>query len=237
MLWTLIWLAGVFLGYAIFMSQTPLRSYFSDAFGLVRERGSAQLWVLAGVISLAGAGSDLWRHYEAGAECSWGAALVAPELQAVAAEIPARGARWLGDLFSTVVAGGTTEIGGGARGVMVALLGSLLVVSAALVLQYYILLFLYVRISSPARRIRLGKLMELALRRFGRTWPLLLACWLAWVMPLVGGLPAAALAWWWAGSALLFVVFAFLQVGVLSGERDLGTAVRFNFQCWPLSMR
>ena len=39
MLWTLIWLAGVFLGYAIFMSQTPLRGYFSDAFGLVRERG------------------------------------------------------------------------------------------------------------------------------------------------------------------------------------------------------
>ena len=32
--------------------------------------------------------------------------------------------------------------------------------------------------------------------------------------------------------ALLFVLFAFVQVGVLSGERDLRTVVGFNFECW-----
>ncbi len=232
MLWTLIWLAGVFLGYAIFMSQTPLRSYFSDAFSLVRERGCAHLWILAGVLSLAGAGLDLWRHYEDGAEFSWGATLETAKLPDVAGEIPARGGRMVGDFFSTIVASGSTEIGGGARGVMVGLLASLLIVSAALVLQYYILLFLYVRISSPARRIRLGKLLELALRRVGRTWPLLPICWLVWAMPLVGGVTGAGIPIWWGSMALLLVVFAFLQVGVLSGERDLKTALGFNFQCW-----
>lgn len=118
------------------------------------------------------------------------------------------------------------------RGVMVGLLGSLLVVSAALVLQYYTLLFLYVRISSPSRRIRLAKLIELALRRFGRTWPLLLVCWLVWAMPLVGGVPPTALQIWRLVLVGIFVVFAFVQVGVLSGERDLRTALAFNFDCW-----
>jgi hypothetical protein len=229
---TLLWLGGVFLGYAIFMSQTPLRGYFSEAFSLVRERGNAHVWVLAGLLSLAGAGLDLWRLYDGGEVFTWGAALTSPELPAVANEIPARGARRLGDLFSTISSGGSREIGGGVRGVMVGLLGSLLLVSAALVLQFYTLLFLYVRISSPSKRIRIGKLLELALRRFGRTWPLLPVCWIAWAMPLVGGIPPAWLNWWWGGVALLFVVFAFLQVGVLSGERDLSAAINFNFECW-----
>jgi hypothetical protein len=238
MLWTLIWLSGISLGYAIFMSQTPLRGYFSDAFGLVRERGSAHLWALAGILSLAGAGLDLWRHFEGGAIFSWGEALVSPDLPSVAADLPARCARNLGDLFSTVVSGGQLEIGGGARGVMVGLLGSLLAVGAALVLQYYVLLFLYVRISSPAKRIRLGKLSELALRRFGATWPLLLVCWLVWAMPLVGGLPVSALLWWRIGTALLFVIFAFFQVGVLSGERDLKTAVGITLhRILPIPLR
>ena len=131
-----------------------------------------------------------------------------------------------------MVSGGAREIGGGVRGVMVGLLGSLLVVSAALVLQYYLLLFLYVRISSPARRIKFGKLLELALRRFGRTWPMLPVCWLVWAMPLVGGVPAGAATSWWVVMAILFIVFAFLQVAVLSGERDLRTALGFNFECW-----
>jgi len=93
MLWTLTWIAGVFLGFAIFMSQAPLRSYFSDAFGLVRERGSAHLWLCAGLLSLAGAGLDLWRHYESGGVFAWGAALESPALPQVAAEIPQRAAR------------------------------------------------------------------------------------------------------------------------------------------------
>ncbi len=128
-----------------------------------------------GCLSLVGAGLDLWRYYDSGGTFSWGAALVAPRLREVAELIPVRAASGLGDLFSTIVAGGQREIGGGVRGVMVGLLGSLLVVSAALVLQYYTLLFLYVRISSPSKRIRLAKLIELALRRFGRAWPLLLS--------------------------------------------------------------
>jgi hypothetical protein len=155
-----------------------------------------------------------------------------PGLQEAAADIPARGAQMVGSLFSTLVAGGTREIGGGVRGVMVGLLGSLLVVAAALVLQYYILLFLYVRISSPTKRIRLAKLLELALRRFGRTWPMLPICWLVLAMPLVGGIPESAVAAWRIGMALLFVVFAFFQVGVLSGERDLRAVIPFNFRCW-----
>ncbi len=107
MLSTLLWLGGVFLGYAIFMSQTPLREYFSDAFSLVRERGNAQLWVLAGVLSLAGAGLDLWRHYDSGEVFTWGAALTSPELPAAAKEIPLRGGKLLGNVFSTIVSGGT----------------------------------------------------------------------------------------------------------------------------------
>lgn len=232
MLWTLIWIAGVFLGYGIFMSQTPLRGYFSDAFGLVRERGTAHLWLFAGVLSLAGAGLDLWRHYETGVSFGWWTALTPPELREVAAEIPARAAGMLGDLFSTVASGGTSEIGGGVRGVMVGLLGSLLAVAAALLLQYYILLLLYVRISSPAKRIRFAKLLELALRRFGRTWPLLPVCWLVWAMPLVGGIPDSMAVWWRLAIVSVFVVFAFFQVGVLSGERDLRSTVAFNFECW-----
>ena len=232
MLWTLIWLAGVLLGYAIFMSQTPLRGYFSDAFGLIRERGCAHVWILAGTLSLAGAGVDVWRHYEDGGSYSMGSVLSSPELREVATDIPARGGRMVGEMFSTIADGGRTEIGGGVRGVMVGLLGSLLVVSAALVLQYYMLLFLYVRISSPSRRIKLGKLCELSLRRFGRTWPLLPICWLLWAMPLVGGITGVAATYWWLGAALFFVVFAFVQVGVLSGERDLRAVVAFNFDCW-----
>ena len=232
MLWTLIWLAGIFLGYAIFMSQTPLRSYFSDALALIRERGSAHLWVIAGLLSFAGAGIDLWRHYEGGGSFAWGASVETPRLHEVAVEIPARGGRMLGDLFSTIVAGGSVEIGGGARGMLVGALASLLIVSAALILQYYTLLFLYVRISGPARRIKPGKLLELALRRVGRTWPLLLICWLVWAMPLIGGVAGASLAFWWIGAATLFVVFAFLEVGVLSGERDLKGGIQFNFECW-----
>ncbi|MFT5105109.1 MAG: hypothetical protein ACI8XO_001810 [Verrucomicrobiales bacterium] len=232
MLTTLMWLGGVFLGYAIFMSQTPLRSYFSDAFGLVRERGNAHVWLLAGMLSLAGASLDLWRHYDGGEVFTWGAALTSPELPAIAKQLPARGARGLGDLFSTVASGGSREIGGGARGVMVGWLGALLLAAAALVLQYYSLLFLYVRISSPSKKIRLGKLLELALRRFGRTWPLLPICWIVWAMPFVGGISVMVLPWWWIGIASFFIVFAFLQVGVLSGERDLKEAVGFNFACW-----
>jgi hypothetical protein len=232
MLWTLIWIAGILLGYVIFMSQTPLRTYFSDAFGLVRERGNTHLWVLVGVLSLGGASLDLWRYYDDGAVFSWGAALTSPELQLIASEIPIRAAQNLGDLFSTIVSGGQREIGGGVRGVMVGLLGSLLLVSAALVLQYYILLFLYVRISSPAKRIRLSKLLELALRRFGRTWPLLPICWLVWAMPLVGGIHESVLPAWRIVIVVWFIVFAFLQVAVLSGERDLRAAIGFNFECW-----
>ena len=115
---------------------------------------------------------------------------------------------------------------------LVGALASLLIVSAALILQYYTLLFLYVRISGPARRIKPGKLLELALRRVGRTWPLLLICWLVWAMPLIGGVAGASLAFWWIGAATLFVVFAFLEVGALSGERDLKGAIQFNFECW-----
>lgn len=230
--WTLIWIAGILLGYAIFMSQTPLRGYFSDAFGLVRERGNAHLWILAALLSLAGVGLDLWRHYDGGGGFTWGAALAPPNLQVMAAEVPERAAKGLGDLFSTIVSGGRREIGGGVRGVMVGLLGSLLLVSAALVLQYYILLFLYVRISSPTKRIRLGKMLELALRRFGRTWPLLLVCWLVWAVPLVGGVHQSTGLAWRISMAGLFVAFAFLQAAVLSGERDLKAATGFNFDCW-----
>ena len=232
MLWTLMWLAGVFLGYAIFMSQTPLRGYFSDAFGLVRERGSAHLWLLAGLLTMAGAALDLWRHFDAGAAFGWGSVLLAPDLQAAASDIPVRASRLLGDLFSTVVGGGANPVGGGARGVMVAILGSLLFVAAALVLQYYILLLLYVRISNPARRIPPAKLFELALRRFGRTWPLLIACWFVWALPLIEGVPDVVRLWSGGAMATGFVVFAFLQVAVLSGERDLAAAVSFNFECW-----
>jgi hypothetical protein len=230
--WTLIWIVGILFGYAVFMSQTPLRGYFSDAFGLVREHGSAHLWIMAALLSLAGAGLDLWRQYDGGAEFTWGSALSTPNPEVLATGVPERVAKGLGDLFSTIVSGGRREIGGGVRGVMVGLLGSLLLVSAALVLQYYILLFLYVRISSPTKRIRLGKMLELALRRFGRTWPLLPVCWLVWALPLVGGLYGSAGLAWRIGMAGLFVAFAFLQAAVLSGERDLKAAIGFNFDCW-----
>ena len=51
-------------------------------------------------------------------------------------------------------------------------------------------------------------------------------------MPLVGAIPPDLVPWWWCGVAFLFVLFAFLQVGVLSGERYLGETLAFNFQCW-----
>jgi len=232
MLWTLIWILGVAVGYAIFMSQTPLRSYFSDGLGLVRERGSSHLWLAVGMLSLIGAGADLWRQYDLGGSFAWGSPLTAPELQHVAAEIPVRAIERLGDLFSTFVAGGTSEIGGGVRGVMVGLLGSLLMVTVALVLQYYVMLFLYVRLSSPSKRIRFSKLMELSLRRFGRTWPMQLLCLAVWAMPVVGGVSEVFLVWWTIAAALFFVIFGFVQVGVLSGERDLKAVVLFNFKCW-----
>ncbi len=221
-----MWLVGGVIGYAVVMACNPLRGFFADGFNLIRERGRVSLWLPVAVLSLlplsfawVGAGDVASREVRESRS---------------SLEVAMGGAADGAGMFTSVV---RYRVAREAQALpvktRVALsLGALLWAGVVVGFQFWIMVALYLGVVMPEREPGWLGLSDFAWRRMLRFWPcvLFVAAWGA--LPL--WLPAEGVidVLIWPVAALAAVVFAFVQVALLSGERSLRAAVSANFTCW-----
>jgi len=227
----LVWAVGAIVGYLLFLSMNPLRGYLADSYDLLREKGHGQLVVLVAALSLAGAALDWWRQGPPGAAPEWGT-LAIPRPRVAPPDLVDGLVGPVNGVFGAAVAGSERGFGRGARNVVLTLASGLLAVAVAFVVQFFLLLFLYLRVTMPGRTLKAGNLVDLAVRRVGTLWPVVLACWVFWSVPVAFGFEGWLRAGWSLAFALALAVFAFLEVSILGKNRPLREAVAANFTAW-----
>jgi hypothetical protein len=229
-----VWCVVALVGYLAFMFLNPLRGYFGESFDLLSEKGHAKLWAIVGVLSIPGFVWDWWRTvpvveavptigvggFQAMTERPEPLVLATGVLENIAA------------VFSVVISGSEFGIGIGAKHGFVELAGGALLLAIAFLIQYFILLFIYLRVMMPGRALKMSNLIDLSVRRIGTTWPILVACWIAFCVPLSFGFAGTLQAVWSIVFSVLFIVFAFMEVAVLGKNVPLGEAVGLNFSGW-----
>ncbi len=222
------WLAAGAVGYLVAMGCNPLRGFFADGFNLIRERGRIRLWVPVAALSLVPLAAGVLPGDRGG-----GAAREA-RASRVGLEVVEAAAADSAGLFSSVVGyrlpGQARELPVKVRAALT--LAALLWAAAVVGVQFFILVALYLGVVMPERDPGWLGLLDFAWRRTLRCWPWVLGVAAFGAVPLwvpAGGLFDLLL---WPAAALIAAVFAFVQVSLLSGERDFGDAVRANFQCW-----
>ena len=221
----LLWLGGAVAGYVLAMACSPVRGFMADAFNLIRERGRVRLWLPLAILSLVPAmlgwfageppgaeARDSRRNFEmVSAATADGAGLFSSAVRFrppdAARELPAK-----------------TRAGLSLAAISWAGLG--------VGFQFFILVALYLGVVMPERDPGLKGLIDFAWRRTVRFWPAVVAVALCAVLPLWLSADSAAIAAIWPLAAVLAVTFAFTEVALLSGDRDLKAAVRCNFSCW-----
>ena len=229
-----VWCVVALLGYLTFMFLNPLRGYFGESFDLLSEKGHAKLWAMVGLFSVPGFVWDWWRTvpvvdavptiglggFQALAERPEASALATGVLENIDA------------VFSIVISGSELGMGIGAKHGFVELAGGALLLAIAFLIQYFILLFIYLRVMMPGRALKVSNLIDLSVRRIGTTWPILVACWIAFSVPLAVGFAGRLQAVWSIVFSVLFIVFAFMEVAVLGKNVPLREAVGLNFSGW-----
>lgn len=220
-----IWLVAGAAGYVVVMACNPLRGIFVDGFNLIRERGRVSLWLPVAVLSVlplsfawvgAGAGDVVSRESRRGLEVALvGSADGAGIFTSVVRYRVAREARELPVKTRVALS-----------------LGAFLWAVAAVGYQFWILVALYLGVVMPEKEPGWLGLLDFAWRRTLRFWPCVLFVAALSALPL--WIPAEGIAdvLLWPVAALAAMVFAFVQVALLSGERDLRAAVSANFVCW-----
>ena len=230
-----VWVLGSLVGYALFMSANPLRDRFSDSFGILWEAGARHLWVVVAFFSLCGHGLEVSRLWEErdravpGFSANWQGA----EISEKRGEMAVNTVRRLADVFSSVVTGTGGSLASDARTRVAGMIGGLLGSAVWVFFQFYVIVFLYLRLKRPERAPKLGNLLNLAGRRFGRWLPWMILCWLIWTVPVVFALPEGRVrtAFQVAGATLI-LAFAFTQTDLLEGEFTVKEAVQRNFRLW-----
>lgn len=227
----LVWAVGTVFGYLLFMTMNPLRGYLADSYDLLRERGHGRLVVIVAVLSLAGLTLDWWRQVPPGVAPEWGTFSV-PELQPDPAQAVIGLVRPITAVFGVAVAGSELGFGPGAQNIVLTLACGLVGVAVAALGQFFLLLFLYLRVTMPGRTLKVGNLVDLSIRRIGALWPMFLGCWLFWSVPVAFGFGGWLRSGWAIAFSLVLVTFAFLEVSILGKNRPLAEAVGANFEAW-----
>jgi hypothetical protein len=223
-----IWLAGGIAGYVIVMFCNPLRGYFVDGFNLIRERGRLMIWLPIAAFSLVPLSFSLVEN-RADSEGK-----VVPRESRSGLEALVAGAADGAGLYTTVV---RYKVADGARDLpvksRVALsLGAMLWAVLAVGFQFCIMVALYLGVVMPERDPGWLGLLDFAWRRTLRYWPCVVFVGVVSALPL--WLPAEGVVGvvLWPVCALAAAVTAFVQVSLLSGERELPAALATNFTCW-----
>lgn len=229
-----VWCVAALAGYLLFMFFNPLRGYLGESFDLLSEKGHARLWGLVALLSLPGMAWDWWRtvpaeegarvvalgNFQALSERPEGLEMTAGVLKNVAA------------VFSVIVAGSDTGMGIGPKNGIVEVVGGALVVGIGLLVQFFLLLFVYLRVMMPGRALKVPNLIDLSARRIGTMWPVFVVVWLAACVPPAFGFAGKGEAVWAIVFSLIIIIFAFLEVAVLAKNVPFPDAVALNFSGW-----
>ena len=230
----LVWGGVALIGYLAFMFFNPLRGYLGESFDLLSEKGHARLWALVGVLSLPGMAWDWWKTVPANQD---GSVIDLGEFQAMAVrpeglELISGVLENVGAVFSVIVGGSELGMGIDARGGFLELAGGAFVVALGILVQYFLLLFVYLRVMMPGRALKVPNLLDLSVRRIGTTWPVLVACWLAWCIPLAFGFTGTLAYVWSIVFSAVFIVCAFLEVSVLAKNVHFTDALSLSLSSW-----
>ncbi len=230
----LIWGVLALVGYVVFMAQQPLRAYFGESWALLREKGHMRLWLLVFAASLGATFLDWWssvREVGGFGSVALGSFRV-PAMETGALETLEGVFKSLASLFSIIVAGTEAGLGKSVKFEFVEVTGGLLVVAVGFLIQFFLMLFLYLRTMFPGRRLKVRNLVDLAVRRIGTLWPSMLVCWFFWVLPVACNFTGALWLWWSLVFSVAIIVFAYLEVSVLAKNQPLASAIASNFRSW-----
>ena len=221
----LLWLGAAIAGYGIVMACNPVRGYFADGFNLLCDRGRVRLWLPVAMVSLLPV-SFQW--FGAGQEptVDRGSRRAFELSRAVAAD----GAGLYSAVAGLRPAPAATSLPVKSRAALT--IGALFWCALVIGQQFFVLTALYLGVVMPERDPGWLGLLSFAWRRLARFWPGLLvsACFTIAALWLPqDGVGAVVL---WPLAAATGACFAFLQVGLLSGERGWREALRTNFGFW-----
>ena len=226
-----IWIAGIVLGYVLLLNQHPLRSHFSEGWGLMRERGNGWAFGLVCMLTMSVTIANWWNEPAIGDanRTSWGA------VENAAVEVHPMGllqgvAELGGALHFSLVPAPENIPGPCQKVAWLNWLLDALWFALGFIGTQILVLFFTIRIAMPGRVLNFWGLLELAVQRVYRMGPV--------VLVLVVALPALE---WWGESPpawllavffLLLLTFAFLQTAAAGDTRKRPQPVKRNFEVW-----